>query len=142
MKTERRLYPVLLAVAILIAAVPARAQMLPVSTTMVLEKADPDRGAGDRQVVTIGIKDQTYNFLLRDAYVDDPSNRVVWPDVWQSVRQFRPNFQAQRADPETFEKLKPGDVVTVKAMYQLKIRSFTIVSVTPGSGTFGPAHNY
>jgi hypothetical protein len=140
MKIPRRLQSGLLAAAILIAAVPAYARLLPVSTTLVLEKADPHRSAGHHQVITIGIKDRTYKFFLRDAYVDDPSRRIVWSDIWQSVRQLRPNFQSPGADPQAFEKLKPGDVVTVKAMYALKVRSFTIVSVTPGSGALDPAH--
>src|SRR5271156_7217790 len=66
--------------------------MIPVTTTMVITKPAPGQIFGDKPVVTMGVKGKIYKFVLNDAYVDDPQQRIHWPDVWELVRQYRPNF--------------------------------------------------
>jgi hypothetical protein len=136
-----------LAVAVLFApAIPARAQLkgpvLPLPTTLVLEKPAPERGFGNRQVISVGVKDQTYRFVLRDAYVDDPAGKWFWNDIWRSVEQYQPNFQAQGTDSDAFAKIKPGDVVTVTGMYSATTRTFEVTNVSPGEGNFAPKKAY
>jgi hypothetical protein len=132
--------------AVLAFALTANAQfggpILPLPTTLVLEKPAPEHGFGTRRVISIGVKDQTYKFVLRDAYVDDPSGKWFWNDIWRSVEQFRPNFQAQGTDSDTFAKIKPGEVVTVTGMYSATTRTFEVTNVSPGEGNFGPKKAY
>ncbi len=125
-------------------AVPAFAQiggpLLPLVTTLVLEKPAANQATGERQSIDLGIKNQTYRFILRDAYVDDPRGKWTWGDIWQSVRQSRPNFQIQGSvDP--LVTMEPGEVVTVKGMYTMVTRSFEVGSIEPG-GEFAPKHSY
>lgn len=146
MKNTRLISCVLIVMALLIASVPARAQLrgpiLPLSTTLILEKPAPEQGFGNRQVIELGVKDHTYRFVLRDAYVDDPSGKWFWNDLWRSVQQFRPNFQVQGGNSDTFEKIKPGEVVTVTGMYSATTRTFEVTSVAPGTGDFAPKSSY
>lgn len=127
-------------------AIPASAQfrgpILPLPTTLVLEKPAPEHGFGNRQVISVGVKDQTYRFVLRDAYVDDPAGKWFWDDVWRSVKEFRPNFQAQGTDSDAFAKIKPGEVVTVTGMYSATTRTFEVTNVSPGEGNFAPKKAY
>ena len=85
-----------------------RPMMIPVTTTMVITKPAPGQIFGNKQVVTMGVNGKIYKFVLNDAYVDDPSQRIHWPDVWELVRQYRPNFNVTGIDEDTFAKMQPG----------------------------------
>ena len=125
-------------------AVPALAQfkgpVLPISTTLVLQKPAPNQTFDDRQAIEIGFKRRTYRFIVRDAYVDDP--KWVWSDIWQSVRQSRPNFQILDSGGDALLKIKPGEIVTVKGMYSMRTRVFMVSQVQPGGGEFAPKRSY
>jgi len=114
--------------------------MLPLSTTLVLEKPAPGQAVGERQMIDIGFKKQTYRFILRDAYVDSP--KWVWGDIWQSVRQFRPNFQILDVGGAALVEMKPGDIITMKGMYSMRTRVFVVSQIEPGGGAFAPEHSY
>jgi hypothetical protein len=142
----RRFSPLLVLAMLTGLAALARAQLtgpiLPLSTTMVLEKPATDVGYGHQNTIEIGVKDQGYKFILRDAYVDDPSGKFLWGDIWRSVSQFRPNFLARGVGSDEFAKIKPGDTVTVVGMYSMSTRTFEVVSVSPGGGAFAPKQAY
>ncbi|MFI5353146.1 MAG: hypothetical protein ACHQZS_09310 [Candidatus Binatales bacterium] len=139
-----RLYAAAIAAAVIVIAVPALAQfvgpVLPLSTTLVLQKPAPDQTFDDRQAIEIGFKKQTYRFILRDAYVDSP--KLVWSDIWQSIRQFRPNLQILDNAGDELVELKPGEIVTVKGMYSMRTRVFIVSQVEPGGGAFAPERSY
>jgi hypothetical protein len=143
-----RAYPGAAAVvAALLTFVPfARAQMMamgpPIPTTVVVMKPAPGQTYGDQQVVSFGVKNKTYRFILKDAYVDDPRQVVHWIDVWQQVQQYRPNFQTQGANSDVFEKLEPGETMTVKGMYAPLNQTFEVVSTEVGGGTFQQPSHY
>src|SRR5713101_323445 len=76
----------LAAVALLFVAGPAWSQVplgVPLPTTLLLEKAAPNTTFDNKQVIEIGVKAQTYKFILKDAYVDDPNGKIFWNDVWR-----------------------------------------------------------
>lgn len=100
---------------------------VPIPTTMVLTKPAPGQSFGDKQVVTVGIGDKTYKFILKDAFVNH--RFVRWPDIWQSVRQFNPNFVAQGIDQERFAKIEPGQTVTINGVFAPLNRTFEVMSV-------------
>ena len=139
-----RLYAAAIVAAAIVIAVPALAQfvgpVLPLSTTLVLQKPAPDQTVDDRQAIEIGFKKQTYRFILRDAYVDSP--KWVWSDIWQSIRQFRPNLQILDNAGDELVELKPGEIVTVKGMYSMRTRVFMVSQVEPGGGAFAPERSY
>ena len=114
----------------------------PLPTTVVITKPAPGQVYGNAQVVTFGVKNKTYKFILRDAYVDDPQQRVRWPDIWQQVQQYRPNFQTQGLDADTFEKLEPGQTITVRGMYAPLNQTFEVTGSEAGAGPFQPATHY
>jgi len=130
-------------VALVAMAVPAFAQMgrsmLPLATTLVLEKPVPNQAIDQQRAIDLGIKNQTYRFILRDAYVDE-SKGWTWSDIWQSVRQSRPNFQILGSD-DPLVRMEPGEVVTVKGMYSMRTRSFEVSSIQPGA-PFAPTDSY
>src|SRR5712664_4170302 len=65
---------------------------IPIPTTLVLMKPAPGQTYGDKQVIAIGVGTKTFRFVLKDAYTN---HRLVhWPDIWEEVRQFNPNFNA------------------------------------------------
>src|SRR5579863_1863412 len=74
----------------------ARAELnpngLPVPTTVVVTKPAPGQTFGNGDVVSFGVDGKTYKFTLKDGWVDDPRHLVIWSDVWQLVRQYKPNF--------------------------------------------------
>ena len=134
-------------VATLLRLVPsARAQMMamgpPIPTTVVVMKPAPGQTYGDQQVVSFGVKNKTYRFILKDAYVDDPRQVVHWIDIWQQVQQYRPNFQTQGMNADVFEKLEPGQTLTVKGMYAPLNQTFEVVSADVGGGAFQPPSHY
>jgi hypothetical protein len=124
----------------------ARAQMMamgpPIPTTVVVMKPAPGQVYGDQQVVSFGVKNKTYRFVLKDAYVDDPRQVVHWIDIWEQVRQYRPNFQTQGLDADVFEKLEPGQTLTVKGMYAPLNQTFEVVNTEVGGGAFQPPSHY
>jgi hypothetical protein len=126
----------IIAVAAMVGATPARAQMrpmgLPLNTTLVIAKPAPDELFGNKQIITLGVGAKEYKFLLDDAYVDDPGGRIQWPDIWQQVRVSRPNFVVQGPNVSMIENLKPGDIVTVKGMYAPLDRTFEVMLILPG----------
>jgi hypothetical protein len=136
----------IVAVAALAGTTAARAQMrpmgLPLTTTLVIAKPAPDELFGNKQIITLGVGTKEYKFLLNDAYVDDPGGRIQWPDVWQQVRVYRPNFVVQGPNVSMIENLNPGDIVTVKGMYAPLDRTFEIMFIQPGKGAFEQKKTY
>jgi hypothetical protein len=132
--------------AVMGAATAARAQLrpmgLPLNTTLVIAKPAPDQLYGNKPIITLGVGTKEYKFLLDDAYVDDPGGRIQWPDIWQQVRVYRPNFVMQGPNVSMIENLNPGDMVTVKGMYAPLDRTFEIMFIQPGKGAFEPKKTY
>jgi hypothetical protein len=127
-------------------AVPAVAQlrpmMIPLTTTIIITKPAPGEIYGDKQVVTMGVNGKTYKFLLNDAYVDDPRGIIHWPDVWELVRQYKPNFNVTGLGEDTFAKMEPGQTLTVRGMFAANNQSFEVMGTEPGAGVFAPAQHY
>ena len=113
----------------------------PLPTTVVITKPAPGQTYGSQQTVTFGVKNKTYKFILKDAWVDDPRQIVHWPDIWQQVIQYRPNFQTQGMDADVFEKLEPGQTLTVRGMYAPLNQTFEVVGTDQGA-TFQSAPHY
>ncbi len=132
--------------AIVCIAVRAHAQLrpmgIPLTTTMVITKPAPGTIYGDKQVVTMGVSGKTYKFVLNDAYVDDPRGKVHWPDIWQLVRQYRPNFNVTGIGEDTFAKMQPGETLTVRGMFAANNQSFEVMGTEPGGGAFAPEQHY
>src|SRR5579864_8704566 len=117
-KMRSRLSTILVSISILFLAVPnlVAAQGLPamgppIATTIVITKPAPGEIYGTKQTLTMGVGDKVFKFVLKDATVN--SFKVRWPDIWQYVMQYNPNFVVQGQDADTFAKIKPGDTVTV-----------------------------
>jgi len=119
-----------------------RPMMIPLTTTLVITKPAPGQIYGDKQVVTMGVGGKTYKFVLNDAYVDDPRGIIHWPDVWQVVRQYKPNFNVTGVGEDTFAKMEPGQTMTVRGMFAVNNQSFEVTGTEPGTGRFGPAEHY
>lgn len=119
-----------------------RPMMIPLTTTMVITKPAPGTIYGDKQVVTMGVGGKTYKFLLNDAYVDDPRGIIHWPDIWQQVRQYKPNFNVTGLGEDTFAKLQPGETLTVRGMFSGNNQTFEVMGTQPGGGNFAPAQHY
>ncbi len=119
-----------------------RAMGMPIPTTLVITKPAPGQIFGDAQTVTMGVNGKSYKFGLKDAYVDDPRGKIRWPDVWQLVRQFNPNFKVTGIGEDTFEKIQPGQTMTVKGMFTPLGQNFEVVGTEEGAGQFAPAQHY
>lgn len=115
---------------------------IPLTTTMVITKPAPGTIYGDKQVVTMGVSGKTYKFLLNDAYVDDPRGIIHWPDIWELVRQYKPNFNVTGLGEDTFAKMQPGETLTVRGMFAANNQSFEVMGTEPGGGRFAPAQHY
>ena len=115
---------------------------MPLPTTVIITKPAPEEIFGDKPVITMGVGTKIYKFILKDAYVDDPHNRIRWPDVWQLVRQSRPNFRVTGVDSNVFEKIEPGQTMTVKGMFAGLNQTFEVTSAEPGAGVFAPPTHY
>jgi hypothetical protein len=139
------LFPVAL-VAIVVVAARADAQMrpmmIPLTTTMVITKPAPGEIYGNKQVVTMGVSGKTYKFLLNDAYVDDPRGIIHWPDIWELVRQYKPNFNVTGMGEDTFAKMKPGETLTVRGMFSGNNQTYEVMGTEPGGGRFAPSEHY
>jgi hypothetical protein len=148
MKTSGfRLRLFLVAIVLLFAASPGtRAQMapmgIPIPTTLVITKPAPGQIFGDQQTVTMGVGAKTYKFGLKDAYVDDPRGKVRWPDIWELVRQYRPNFNVTGLGEDTFEKMRPGETLTVRGVFAPLNQNFEVIGTEEGAGPFAPAQHY
>ncbi len=140
---RRAIFAVLI---VLIGASVAKADMapmgMPINTTIVISKPAPDQVYGNKQIVTMGVGSKEYKFVLEDAYVDVASDRVRWPDIWQQVRIYRPNFVMQGPNTDEIENLKPGETLTIKGMYAPLDRTFEIIFVQAGKGAFEPKKAY
>ncbi|MGC2276564.1 MAG: hypothetical protein WA571_11185 [Candidatus Binatus sp.] len=119
-----------------------RPMMIPLTTTMVITKPAPGEIFGNKQVVTMGIGGKTYKFVLNDAYVDDPRGVIHWPDIWQLVRQYTPNFNVTGIGEDTFAKLQPGETLTVRGMFSGNNQTYEVMGTEPGGGPFAPAQHY
>ena len=119
-----------------------RGMMIPLTTTLVITKPAPGTIFGDKPVVTMGVGTKIYKFVLNDAYVDDPRGIVHWPDVWQLVRQYKPNFNVAGLDEDTFAKMQPGETLTVRGMFSPNNQTYEVVGTEPGGGPNAPAQHY
>ncbi len=119
-----------------------RPMMIPLTTTMVITKPAPGEIYGNKQVVTMGVGTKTYKFLLNDAYVDDPRGIIHWPDVWELVRQYRPNFNVTGMGEDTFAKMQPGETLTVRGMFSGNNQTYEVMGTEPGGGRFAPGQHY
>lgn len=139
-------FTMIVVLAAFVGATAAHAQMqpmgIPLTTTLVIAKPAPDELFGNKQIITLGVGTKEYKFLLNDAYIDDPGGRIQWPDVWQQVRVYRPNFVMQGPNVSMIENLNPGDIVTVKGMYAPLDRTFEVIFIQPGKGAFEEKKTY
>src|SRR5258708_22635076 len=119
-----------------------RPMMIPLTTTMVITKPAPGEIYGNKQVVTMGVGTKTYKFLLNDAYVDDPRGIIHWPDVWELVRQYKPNFNVTGMGEDTFAKMQPGETLTVRGMFSGNNQTYEVMGTEPGGRRFAPAQHY
>ena len=119
-----------------------RPMMIPLTTTMVITKPAPGEIFGNKQVVTMGVGGKTYKFVLNDAYVDDPRGIIHWPDIWQLVSQYTPNFNVTGLGEDTFAKMQPGETLTVRGMFSPNNQSYEVMGTEPGGGPFAPAQHY
>src|SRR5579862_6654775 len=119
-----------------------RPMMIPLTTTMVITKPAPGEIYGNKQVVTMGVGGKTYKFLLNDAYVDDPRGIIHWPDVWELVRQYTPNFNVTGMGEDTFAKMEPGQTMTVRGMFAANNQTFEVMGTEQGGGRFAPPQHY
>ena len=119
-----------------------RPMMIPLTTTMVITKPAPGTIFGNQQVVTMGVSGKTYKFVLNDAYVDDPRGVIHWPDVWELVRQYKPNFNVTGMGEDTFAKMQPGETLTVRGMFSGNNQTYEVMGTEPGGGRFAPGQHY
>jgi hypothetical protein len=132
---NRRVIVYLLVGVWLISAGIARAQLPrmgpPIPTTIVVTKPAPGEIFGNKQTVTMGVGTKSYKFVLNDAYTNHL--KFKWADIWQYVQQFNPNFVVQGQDADTFEKIQPGQTVTITGAFAPMDRTFEVLTVEPSS---------
>ena len=134
-----KIITILLSIGILYVALPCfvAAQGLPamgppIPTTVVLVKPAPGEIYGGKTVVTMGVGDKAYKFILKDAFTNHL--KIRWPDIWQYVQQYNPNFVVQGQDADTFAKIQPGQTMTVYGMFAPLDRTFEVLSVEQSGG--------
>jgi hypothetical protein len=131
--------------AIVCIAAPGNAQlrpmMIPLTTTLVITKPAPGQIFGNKQVVTMGVGGKTYKFVLNDAYVDDPRGIVHWPDIWETVRQYNPNFNVTGLGEDTFAKMQPGQTLTVRGVFAANNQTFEVMGTEQGN-QFAPGQHF
>ncbi len=125
----------------------ARAQGIPmmgppIPTVLVITKPAPGQVFGNQTVVTMGVGTKKYKFILNDGYVNTTSDRLQFPSIWQYVRMHQPNFIVQGAQADTFDKIEPGQEVTISGMFAPLDRTFEVINVQPGKGPFNPQKSY
>lgn len=129
-----------------VSAPAARAQMtamgMPIPTTIVITKPAPGQVFGDQQVVTMGVGTKKYKFVLNDGYVNTMNDRVRFPDIWQYVKIHQPNFVVQGVDADTFEKIEPGQQMTITGMFAPLDRTFEVQNTELGKGALNPHKAY
>jgi hypothetical protein len=103
----------------------------PIPTTIVITKPAPGEIYGNKQTVTMGVGAKSYKFVLNDAYTNHL--KFKWADIWEYVQQFNPNFVVQGQDADTFEKIKPGQTVTVTGAFAPMDRTFEVLTVEASS---------
>jgi hypothetical protein len=104
----------------------------PIPTFIIVTRPAPGETFGGKTVVTMGVGTKTYKFILKDGYVNHM--RVRWPDVWQYVKQYNPNFVVQGQGADTFEKIQPGQTVKIGGAFAPLNRTFEVVTVEPSGG--------
>jgi len=115
---------------------------LPVPTTMILALPAPDKGYGNKQVITIGVGRKVYKFVVIDAWVTDGRTNWQWIDVWQLVSQYPVMMRAMGQNMDTFEKIDPGSTYTVMGLFSPANRVFEVMSFEQGSGPYAPSEKY
>ena len=119
-----------------------RPMMIPLTTTVIITKPAPGTIYGDKPVVTMGVNGKIYKFVLNDAYVDDPRGIIHWPDVWELVRQYKPNFNVTGLGEDTFAKMEPGQTLTVRGMFSPNNQTYEVMGTEAGGGKFAPGQHY
>jgi hypothetical protein len=131
---------------VVIFALTAHAQMsamgMPIPTTLVITKPAPGQVFGEQTVVTMGVGTKKYKFVLNDGYVNTTNDRVRFPDIWQYVKIHQPNFIVQGVDSSTFEKIEPGQQMTITGMFAPLNRTFEVQNAQVGKGAFNPQKHY
>lgn len=113
---------------------------LPIPAVIVLHKPGPDEQIGGRQTIRLGIKNKTYTFVLKDAYLN--STDLIWNDVWKSIEMSRPNMQLQGPNDDRVASIRPGQTVAVTGRYAPITRTLEITNVEEGSGPTAPPKRY
>jgi hypothetical protein len=103
----------------------------PIPTTIVVTKPAPGEIYGNKQTITLGVGVKAYKFILKDGTTNDL--RVKWPDIWEYVSQFNPNFVVQGQDADAFTKIQPGQTATVQGMFAPLDRTFEVMNVQQSS---------
>src|SRR3984957_4815132 len=104
---------------------------MPIPTTLTVTKPAPDQTYGGKQVITLGVGDKVYKFILKDASTN--SFKIRWPDIWQYVQQFNPNLVVQGQDADTFAKIQPGQTMKISGAFAAMDRTFEVLTVEPSS---------
>jgi hypothetical protein len=104
----------------------------PIPTTLVVTKPAPDEIFGDKPIVTMGSGDKIYKFILKDGYTNHL--KVKWPDIWQYVQQFKPNFVVLGPDAETLANIKPGQTVKVSGAFAPMDRTLEGLTIDQSGG--------
>jgi hypothetical protein len=123
-------------------ALAARAQLppyaLPIPTVVVISKPPPGEVYGDKQVITFGVGDKIYKFILKDAYTNH--RKIKWPDIWEQINAYNPNFQVAGQGEDKFAKLEPGQSYTVNGFYTPQNRTFEVDNIQHGGGPGEKSH--
>lgn len=125
----------LLGATLLAASSKAEAQNLPamgppIPVTAIVMKPAPGDTYGSKQTVTMGVGDKVFKFILKDGFTNSLKTR--WPDIWQYVQQYNPNFVVQGQNAETFAKIQPGQTMRIQGMFAPLDRTFEVTSVEEG----------
>jgi hypothetical protein len=124
-------------------AVNASAQLppyaLPIPTVITVSKPAPGEVYGNKQVITIGVGDKIYKFILKDAYTND--RKIKWPDIWEQIDTYNPNLQVAGQGENKFAKLEPGQTYTVNGFYTPQNHSFEVDNIQQ-SGSSGEKSHY
>jgi len=115
---------------------------MPLPTTLVVQKPTPEQGFGSNPVIELSIGGESYRFIRRDFWVDDPQGLIMGGDVLRQVELSRPNMLVEGPDANKLAKLEPGQTATVTGMYSMTTRSLTVNSVQGGNRPFQPGKRY
>ena len=112
--------------------------MIPLTTTMVITKPAPGEIYGNKQVVTMGVGGENLQVRAQRRLRRRPRGVIHWPDVWQLVRQYKPNFNVTGIGEDTFAKMQPGETLTVRGMFSPNNQTFEVMGTEPGGGASPP----